>query len=226
MFTPSPLIHFLYFVFYDAASVPLDLRLIPSLCSTWLLYPSSSANYLSCCLHCQSVCVCVFLMYTCPCIVPEKKPSYVTWASTAQGSRGGWDGGGCGGTVFVTLGVFVDFGVKDSLVFAILSSAGFTLWGKPPLLSFYSKFRPLAHSFACYSVFALSCMASALLAATRRDLLESCHDNFCLHLMSETRGDWFKHSRASMFVYVCLCACVSVSVCERTGCGKALQLKK
>lgn len=172
--------------------------------------------------------MCVFLINTCPCIVPEKKPSSVTWASTAQGRRGGRDGGGCGGTVFVTLGVFVDFGVKDSLVFAILSSAGFTLWGKPPLLSFHSKFRPLklrplARSFACYSVFALSCMASALLAATRKDLSESCHDNFCLHLMSETRGDW---SNIHVHQCLCMCVCVSISVWESTGCGKSPQLKK
>lgn len=106
------------------------------------------------------VCVCASL-YTCPYTVLGRKTSYVTWASTAPGGAGGgtMEEGGGGFCLCKVASVYLLYRAKDSLVFAILSSAGFTLWGKPSLLSFYFKFIPLAHTFACYSVLALSCTA-------------------------------------------------------------------
>lgn len=66
-------------------------------------------------------------------------------------------------------------------------------------MPFYLKFTPLGHTFACYSVLALSYNASASKCPTflaesarrrRLDPLESCHDNFCLHLEAGEQEGW------------------------------------
>lgn len=74
---------------------------------------------------------------------------------------------------------------------------------------FTQNLDPWLIPFACHCVDALYRTASAFLRSTRRDLLESRHDNFCLRLMSEARGDW-----PNIHVHQCLwmCACESVSV--------------
>ena len=79
------------------------------------------------------------------------------------------------------------------------------------ILHFYLKLKPLGHPFASYSVLSLSFSASSssycptFLAGCALDLLQSCHDNFCLRLRGSEAGQ--------TCVCVCVCVCASVCVC-------------
>lgn len=65
-------------------------------------------------------------------------------------------------------------------------------------MPFYFRFIPLGPTSACYSLLVLSYSASSSSCPTflaecvwqrGLDLPESCHDNFCLHLRLESKGE-------------------------------------
>lgn len=141
-----------------------------------------------------------------PVLFPGKKSSYVTWARAAQGGSGVGETGGDGLCEVGRACWLLDWKIPLSWLschqLALLSE------GRLHCFLFTRSLDPWLIPFACHCVYALYRTASAFLRSTRRGLSESRHDNFCLHLMSEARGDW-----PNIHVHQCLwrCACESVS---------------
>ena len=209
-----PLLCCLYLPAY-LLSILFPLSVLPVCFTLFRLFPCESRASLPCC---RSVFLCFSPIYQSLCSsCTEALLRHLSQYSLKQIKKEVWWGSGEGGGCLcevVCVGWL--FRRKDSFVFVIqgsryycqLDSITCFLLGKH-ILHFYLKLKPLGHLFASYSVLMLSFSASSssycptFLAGCVLDLLESCHDNFCLQLRGSEAGQTF----------VCVCACVCVRAC-------------